>query len=152
MTYGNTKLRVFWNGRIDSLCKGGRGGVKREWMTRSDKPDHYGYPSIGIDGKMVKVHRLVLLAFIGESELQVDHKNQVKTDNRLCNLHYVTHQENSLNVDRIYNSKGYYLHKPSNKWIAKININGKSKHLGYFDKEENARNAYEQAKRTYGRV
>ena len=153
MMYRNTQLRVFWNGRIDSVCKNtNQHGVKGEWMTRSDKPNHYGYPSICIDGKLVKVHRLVLLAFIGDSEQDVDHKNQIKTDNRLCNLHYVTHLENNLNMDRVYNAKGYHWSKSRNKWRAYICINYKSKHLGYFDKEEDARNAYEQAKRVLNRL
>ena len=152
MTYGNTKLRVFWNGRIDALCKiTNQYGVKGEWITRSNKPDNHGYPRVKIDGKMVKVHRLVLLAFIGESELDVDHKNRIKTDNRLCNLHYVTSQENNLNMDRVYNAKGYYWHKASKKWIAQISINGKNKHLGYFDKKEDARNAHLEAKERLGR-
>jgi len=153
MTYRNTKLRLFTNGRIDSLCKiTNQHGVKGEWVTRSNKPNNQGYPYIKIDGKTVKVHRLVLLAYKGHSELEVDHKNQNKTDNRLCNLHYVTSQENNLNVDRVYNAKGYYWHKAKNKWVAQISINGKRKHIGYFDKEEEARIAYEQAKQRLGRV
>ena len=40
------------------------------------------------------VHRLVLLAFVGPSELHVDHLNGIKTDNRVENLEYVTNREN----------------------------------------------------------
>lgn len=40
------------------------------------------------------VHRLVLLAFIGYSNLVVNHKNGIKTDNRLENLEYCTYSEN----------------------------------------------------------
>jgi len=153
MTYRDTQLRVFLNGRIDSVCKiTNQHGVKGEWITRTNKPNHKGYAMINLDGKRVRVHRLVLLAYKGDSELEVDHKNQIKTDNRLCNLHYVTSQENLLNRDWIYNAKGYYWHKRKNKWRAQISINGKQKYLGYFDKEEDARQAYEQAKRVLGRL
>jgi hypothetical protein len=40
-------------------------------------------------------HRLVMSAFVGPSDLHVNHKNGRKADNRLCNLEYVTAAENS---------------------------------------------------------
>ena len=40
------------------------------------------------------VHRLVMEAFRGMSELTVNHVNEDKTDNRLCNLEYMTTSEN----------------------------------------------------------
>lgn len=42
------------------------------------------------------VHRLVMLAFVGPSDLSVDHINGDKTDNRLCNLRYCSLRENTL--------------------------------------------------------
>ncbi len=39
-------------------------------------------------------HRLVMLSFIGPSALETNHKNGIKSDNRLENLEYVTHSEN----------------------------------------------------------
>ena len=35
------------------------------------------------------------------------------------------------------------------KWCAQIKINKKKKHIGYFDNEEDARNAYLEAKAKY---
>jgi hypothetical protein len=48
------------------------------------------------DGNMTRffVHRLVMLAFRGDSELQVNHKNGDTMDNRLSNLEYCTCSEN----------------------------------------------------------
>lgn len=41
------------------------------------------------------VHRLVARAFLGEfNGLEVNHKNGIKTDNRLGNIELVSHQEN----------------------------------------------------------
>jgi len=44
--------------------------------------------------KTNKIHRLVMLAFLGESDLHVNHINGIKTDNRLENLEYCTRSEN----------------------------------------------------------
>ena len=60
--------------------------------------DKKGYYKLGLykNGKRkdFTAHRLVCLTFIGKSNLQVNHKNGKKLDNRLCNLEYVTGAEN----------------------------------------------------------
>lgn len=66
-------------------------------------PDKDGYLSICVSrlGKAFskRKHRLIMEAFVGISDLTVDHLNNVKTDNRLTNLEYVTREEN---VSRSY--------------------------------------------------
>lgn len=44
--------------------------------------------------KSIKVHKLVAHYFIGESELQINHKNGNKADNNVSNLEYCTAKEN----------------------------------------------------------
>jgi len=57
-----------------------------------------GYYTVGLcrggKGETYAIHRLVMLAFVGESDLHVNHKSGVKTDNRLENLEYCTRSEN----------------------------------------------------------
>jgi hypothetical protein len=46
--------------------------------------------------KVFYVHRLVAFAFMGYAKegIQVNHKNGIKTDNRISNLEYMTHEQN----------------------------------------------------------
>ena len=69
-----------------------KGGVWRELTQYRTKR---GYLSIGLSPFQYLVHRLVMLAFHGPSELQVNHKDMVKTNNRLDNLEYCTPAENT---------------------------------------------------------
>lgn len=75
----------------------------------------------------------------------LDHDNRITDDNRICNLRIVDNQENQFNTD----AKGYCWDKSRNKWISIITINGKRITLGRFDKEEDARQAYINAKKIY---
>lgn len=44
------------------------------------------------------VHRLVAAAFMGESELEVNHKDGNKTNNRVSNLEYVSRSVNMMHA------------------------------------------------------
>ena len=59
------------------------------------------------------------------------------------NLRIVSHQENQFNK----NAKRYT--KQGKKFQAHICLNYKQIRLGYFDNEEEARNAYLEAKKIY---
>ena len=57
----------------------------------------YKLVSLSNNGKrsIKRVHRLVMEAFKGESNLSVDHINGIKADNNLCNLRYLSNDENT---------------------------------------------------------
>lgn len=94
------------------------------------------------------IHKLVILTFnkipLNLNNLVVDHINNIKTDNRLCNLQYITNRLNSSKDKKNKTSKytGVSWNKNSNKWVSHIRINNKKKHLGLFINELDAYNKY----------
>lgn len=58
-------------------------------------------------GKTTKIHRLVAEAYIPnpDNKSHVDHINRIKTDNRIENLRWATHQENMCNTSTQKNNK-----------------------------------------------
>jgi hypothetical protein len=77
---------------------------------------------------------------------EIDHINGVKDDNRIINLRSVTHQQNMWNRK---NDKGYWFRKDTQKYQAKIQVNGKIKCIGHFNTEQEAHQAYLNAKEKY---
>ena len=145
INFANTTIKCFRDGRIETICKRtNKYGKKGEWIERSNKPKKNGYIQIKVGGKHYLAHRLIMLAFVGESDQEIDHINRIRDDNRFENLRYCTRSENMLNMDKVDNTKGYTWYRT--KWQAYIRINGKQKHLGCFDTEEDAHQAYLQAK------
>ena len=62
--------------------------------------------------KSFLVHHLVLNAFLGESDLHCNHKNGIKTDNRLINLEWITRSENQKHAY----STGLQVHPKGEDW------------------------------------
>jgi len=106
-----------------------------------------GYLCTKIDGRVYLVHRLIWLMFNGsiDKNMQIDHINRKPLDNRIQNLRLVTQQQNKFNTK----VKGYSFHKLSNKYRARIMIDGEHIHLGLFEKERDAKDAYLKAKEKY---
>lgn len=77
------------------------GNVRREGRVNNLKPSKStkGYLDVKLskDGIITsfRIHRLVLLTFIGYDDRTVNHKNNIKWDNRLVNLEYMTQKENN---------------------------------------------------------
>ncbi len=101
--------------------------------------------------KMFLIHRLLAQVFLGldfDSDLMVNHKNHIKDDNNVNNLEIVSRRENLSYQKRKTTSKyaGVYYDKiRRNKWVSGIVVNKKRKHLGYFETEEQAHQAYLEA-------
>jgi len=106
--------------------------------------------------KSFKVHQLVAMAFLGHEpcgyKIVVDHVNNDKLNNQVDNLQLTTSRHNVSKDIRRGASKyiGVSWYKNSNKWMASIRINGKQKHLGYFNDELDASKAYQNALKGIG--
>ena len=112
-----------------------------------------GYKSIKINEKQKALHRVIYYAHNQDWNIHdssknnfIDHIDGDKTNNNISNLRVVTSQQNQFNMRNI---KGYTWCKRDKKWRAQIQLNKKGIHLGYFDTEEEARNAYLEAKKKY---
>ncbi len=105
------------------------------WCLISKQPRRY-----------IEMQRLVLGNPKG---LHVDHKNGNCLDNRRHNLRKCTQAQNNRNKVVSSNNKigikGVWQQKNSAKYRAKIEVNGRVIHLGYFDKPKQAALAYNQA-------
>jgi hypothetical protein len=101
--------------------------------------------------KSFSVHVLVAREWVDNPDNKrcVDHIDGDKMNNHHENLRWATHLENSrnqkiqTNTSSVY--KGVSFYKPLQKWTARIKINAKQKHLGYFTSEREAAEAYNTA-------
>lgn len=114
-----------------------------------------GYVHIRLDGKLYKAHRLAWLWVYGVWPVdQIDHINTVRHDNRIANLREASNQLNGENRRRVRsdNKSGFLgvgFDTKTERLYARIQINGKSKHLGRFETPELAHAAYLAAKREH---
>jgi hypothetical protein len=94
-----------------------------------------------------RVHRLVVNAFLGDSKLQVNHKDGNKQNNRLDNLELLESRDNCVHFHKSKPKTSTYIgvSKRKNKYVAFFYENGKNNYLGTFDNEIDASNAYQNA-------
>jgi hypothetical protein len=121
--------------------------LKSAGSARSD-----GYVSIYVDGRAYKAHRLAwFYAYGAWPAQQLDHINGQRSDNRLANLREATHSLNLQNRIKPYANNrssgllGVYWHR-SQRWQARIQVNGKARSLGFHATKEAAHRAYLAAK------
>ena len=117
-----------------------------EIATKSLDKDGYMKATLFKDGKYphyFRKHRVIAMTFMGKSDLMVNHKNGIKTDNRIENLEYVTQRENQSHWRKTKGfGVGVCFDKKSNKWRAYYQKDHKWEHLGFFDSKEDAKSAY----------
>lgn len=127
---------------------------RRKWNTRyAGKPAGgvrpCGYVAIRFLEHSWYAHRIAWLWMTGEfPKGEVDHKNRIKSDNRWSNLREAAPSQNQCNKHLPLSKSGFRgvaYHSPTNKWNARIKVNGRAKSLGYFYSPEEAAAAYDKA-------
>lgn len=121
-----------------------RKGKLRELTNKT----HKGYYRLKLNGVMTYWHRIVYEAFVEPLKAGefIDHIDGDTLNNRLSNLRKCTKSDNSRNQKKTRGSskyKGVYLYK-SGIWRATIQLEKKT-HLGYFEDEREAAQAYDRA-------
>ena len=105
----------------------------------------------------IKLHQEIAIIKYGEYDkksLLPDHLNRNKSDNRKQNLVLKNRRDNSINRSLSKRSTtgktGVNFYKKYQQYVAKICVNYKTIHLGYFDKFEDAVKARIKAEEKYG--
>lgn len=109
-----------------------------------------GYVYGNANGSLSLLHRLIMNA---PDDMQVDHINGDKTDNRKRNLRICSASENMQNMMKCSKNtsgyKGVSWRKAYDKWEAQIGVGKKKIHLGYFESKTEAASAYDRAALLY---
>lgn len=132
-------------GRIKSL------NYKRTNQYKILKPylNNVGYRKISLckNGivKKVFIHQLVFYCFSGETKSKcfiIDHKNNIRIDNRFKNLQSLTQRKNTCK-DKVNFNHCVQINK-QNKFSLRIKHDRKSNYFGVFKTEEEAKKLYHE--------
>ena len=108
----------------------------------------HGYRVVTINRKKHMAHRLIWEMHNGPipDDMEIDHINRNKVDNRIENLRVVTRAMNERNKQ----ARGvYYDPRLKKPYWTRIRTGNEVKHLGSYSTPEEARAAYVEAKRIY---
>ena len=159
LTYNAHTGKFHWLHRSEELfktehsCKAWntrRAGTQAGYVTKD------GYVCIRVDEKQYLGHRLAYYMSTGVDplELTIDHVNHNRADNRFCNIRLATVTEQQRNRSESSNNisgvTGVHWNKKGNKHCSQIYLGGKRKHLGTFEKFEDAVKARKKAERELG--
>ena len=119
----------------------------------SNKVNNEGYLRVMVDRKHYLAHRLAWFYVNGCFPTFIDHIDGNRSNNMLSNLREVTSKENQCNLSLATNNTsgvtGVSFSKERNKWEAKIQVDGKTVHLGRFLDKEDAILARKQGEINY---
>ena len=102
-----------------------------------------GYEYLWIDKARYLSHRVAWLYMTGRwPEHEIDHKDRIRSNNKFANLRELSASHNHF---RIISKRTRGVSAVRGRYRAKIGVNGKEFHLGYFSDEASASDAYMRA-------
>lgn len=134
-----------WKVKINARCKTG-------WFA-GDKNSRY--KRIRVFNNIYLAHRLAWLIYHGHWPCnEIDHEDHDKHNNRIGNLRDVQHSQNQMNQGMNPNNtsgfRGVSFYKSEMKWCSRLQLNGKTIHLGKFSNKDDAIAARQEANVKYG--
>jgi len=121
---GNKNSDPRWSGTVSGCKVAGNGTT---------------YIHVKFFGIMYYAHRIIWEMKYGDipDDMYIDHIDGNGMNNRLSNFRLVTNNDNAKNKKLHKNNKsgvsGITWYKKLEKWTVRIGVNGKEKHLGYFE-------------------
>ena len=119
------------------------------WRALKNGKTHYAVFGKRINGiySTTWMHRMIM--GVKKREDEINHIDHNGLNNQKNNLRQTTHRnitiQRSVTDRKQTKYKGISFHKPSNKWRARISVNGKTKYLGYYESAVEAAKAYDDA-------
>ncbi len=159
LEYTPSTGEFFWRKRDRSWFKSARDcsawNTNYKGKAAGSIADRGRYINIVIFGRQYRAHRLAWIYIHGSLHSDIDHINHNGMDNRISNLRLIRQADNNRNqslsknnttgVTGVYKSNGRKL-----PWCARIKVNRKYIHLGYFATLDEARRVREAANNDYG--
>jgi hypothetical protein len=112
-----------------------------------------GYIVTKFKGVQLKAHRVAFALFHGRWPDQfLDHVNGVRSDNRICNLReasFEVNRQNTRHAQRNSQTGVLGVRVRRGRFVAQLQVQGRTLHLGTFDDAHAAHAAYVAAKRKH---
>lgn len=124
-----------------------------KWYAAKQPNTFYAVREVKINGKKktIWMHREINKT---PKHMKTDHINGNGLDNRKINLRSVDHADNMINshkwrTEKYSNYRGVTWHKTNKRWYAQITVDYKNIYLGSFLSEDDAKKAFDKARRKY---
>ena len=117
------------------------------WYEYHAPPSKTVYAAATLEGKRVKLHRLVM--GVTDPRIQVDHRDRNGLNNRSDNLRIATGSQNMANIPMFRTNtsgfKGVNWDKEHNRWRSRISFHNKRIGLGWYIDPQDAARVYDKA-------